>query len=94
MLAGLCAPPPAADSDVPKQNKELKLKITELQHKLATVEAKLQGQEQLKDMAIQKAQFETKVLMQDAVNAAYDKGWTRCKESIEANMALLKSLRD
>ena len=45
-------------------------------------------------MAIQKAQFETKVLMQDAVNAAYDKGWTRCKESIEANMALLKSLRD
>jgi hypothetical protein len=43
---------------------------------------------------VQAARFETKIEMQKAVEVAYDKGYARCKEAIESNMSLLKSMRD
>ena len=73
--------------------KELYQRIKDLEHKLAIAETKLISQAEAKEFAVKAARFETQIEMQKSIEAAYEKGYARCKDALESNMALLKSMR-
>ena len=77
-----------------KKVKELKDRISELEFKLASAEAKMAGQVEIKEYAVQAAKYQMQIQMQETVEQAYEKGYARCKDSMAANMAMLRSMRD
>lgn len=81
-------PPPNAT-----KVKELKTRIAELEAKLAAAEAKMAGQIDIQEYAVQAARYEKQIEMQKTVEDAYEKGYARCKHSVEASMAMLQTMR-
>ena len=73
--------------------KQLLSTIKGLRQELDTAKQQLAVAEATMNLAVQSAKFEVKTEMEDKVSAAYDKGYTRCKEALEANMALLKAFK-
>lgn len=52
------------------------------------------SQLEIKEYAVQAAKFQTQIEMQKSVEMAYEKGYSRCKESMEANLEMLKNMRN
>ena len=77
-----------------KKVKELKQRVSELEFKLAAAEAKMSGQAEIKEYAVQAAKYQMQIEMQKTVELAYEKGYSRCKDSMETNMNMLRSMRD
>ena len=82
-------PPPNAT-----KVKELKTRIAELEAKLAAAEAKkMAGQIDIQNYAVQAARYEKQIEMQKTIEDAYEKGYARCKHSVEVSMAMLQTMR-
>ena len=79
---GLLPLPPSSSAKV----NQLKERISALESKLANAEAKMASQLEIKEYAVQAAKFQTQIEMQKSVEMAYEKGYSRCKESMEANL--------
>lgn len=77
-----------------KKVKELKQRVAELEFKLAAAEAKMAGQAEIKEYAVQAAKYQMQIEMQKTVELAYEKGYSRCKDSMETNMNMLRTMRD
>ena len=77
-----------------KKVTELKQRVSELEFKLAAAEAKMSGQAEIKEYAVQAAKYQMQIEMQKTVELAYEKGYSRCKDSMETNMNMLRSMRD
>ena len=82
------------DTESAAKLKELKQRIKELEQALIIAETKNTTQMEAKSFEVQAAKFQTIIEMQKAVDAAYEKGYVRCKEAMESHMSLLKSMRE
>ena len=56
--------------------------------------ATIKGLEESKEAAVAKAIYDTRMEMQSVIDKAYDKGYTRCEESMKRSMDMLKAMKD
>ena len=80
---------PFIDEDKKNALKAAKDEVKELEKKLAVMQVELMNKDKTTELAVKNAELETRMQMQKAVEAAYDKGYARCREGLE----MLKNLR-
>ena len=74
--------------------KDLQAQVSSLMLQLAEAKAELGHASAEKKLSVEAAKFEMQLEMQSKIEAAYDKGYERCKDALEMNMKLMKQMQE
>ena len=65
-----------------------------LKEKNKLLQAQLDAAEAMREAAVSRAESEVKIQMQTKVDEAFDKGYAKCKESMEDMQKMMKAMRE